>query len=134
MFPEELLPHPTKASRPFWDGCHAGELRLQQCDHCQTYVFYPAYCCTACGADTLTWRQVSGRGRIYSVTHVHRPSHPALGVEGPYALALIELEEGPIMMSNVVGAAPEEVTIGRPVEVGFRRVSAEISLPVFSLV
>lgn len=133
MFPEELLPAPTKISRPFWEGCHAGELRLQQCDACATYVFYPSYCCTACGHRHLTWRALSGRGRIHSVTQVHRPSHPALGEAGPYALALIELEEGPIMMSNVVGAPPEAVVIGRAVSVDFRQVAAELSLPVFRL-
>ena len=123
------LPQPTSLSRPHWDGCREGVLRVQRCADCGAYVFIPQPICTACQADRLEWVKSSGRGTVYSFTVVHRPPRPQF--EAPYVVAIIELEEGWTMLSNVVGCSPEEVSVGLPVEVDFRAMSEEITLPFF---
>lgn len=123
------LPTPTALSRPHWDGCREGVLRVQRCTACGACVFIPQPICTACQADALEWIVSSGRGTVYSHTTVWRPPRPEFEV--PYVVAIIELEEGWHMLSNVVGCAPEQVSVGLPVEVAFRRMSDEITLPVF---
>lgn len=123
------VPRPTAVSAPHWSGGKAGELRVQQCDGCDRYVFNPAYVCPFCTSDRLTWRTSSGRGEVHTMTTVHRAPTP--GVETPYVVVVVELEEGWHMLSNVVGCAPDEVRIGMPVQVDFVDVSADVSLPVF---
>ncbi len=129
--PARILPPETEVARPFREGCQAGELRLQQCQKCELHQFYPRIYCSHCGADELHWNAASGRGRIASFTVVRRgisPAYPA-----PYVVALIDLEEGPRMMSNVVGCDPETVRVGQPVRVAFEAWGAEHTLPVFTL-
>ena len=67
------LPEPTPLTRPFWDGCRRGELRLQRCAGCGDFRFYPAEACHACGSGECTWEAVLGEGRVYSWIVVHRP-------------------------------------------------------------
>ncbi len=125
------LPRPTALSRPHWDGCREGRLRVQRCTSCQAYVFIPQPICTSCQSPDLVWTESSGRGVVYSYTVVHRAPRPAF--ETPYVVAIIELEEGWYMLTNLVDCAPEAVRVGLPVEVAFRRMSDEISLPCFRL-
>lgn len=127
------IPKPTKISAPFWQGCREGVLRLQRCDACGTYVYYPVYMCPACSSLDLSWTPVSGRGRIYTRTRIEEPVSAASGSLEPLIVALVELEEGPVMMSNIVGADADDAAIGDEVTVTFQPVSAEISLPVFQL-
>ena len=123
------LPHPTDLSQPHWEGCHEGVLRVQRCKDCSTYVFIPRHVCTNCQSDALEWVESSGRGSVYSLTTVHRPQRPVF--EPPYTVAIIELEEGWHMLTNLVECEPEDVQIGLPVEVIFRKMSDEITLPLF---
>ena len=123
------LPRPTALSRPHWDGCREGVLRVQRCAACGSYEFIPQAVCTKCQADELGWVESSGRGSVYSHTTVHRPPRPEF--DAPYVVAIVELEEGWHMLTNLVDCAPEDVAIGLPVEVDFRAVSDEISLPCF---
>ena len=124
------LPRPTELSAHYWDGCRAGVLRVQRCRACGAFVFIPQPVCGACfGPDTLEWVESSGRGAVYSFTRVHRPAQPAFEV--PYAVAIVELEEGWHMLSNVVGCPVEDVHVGMPVEVTFRAMSDQITLPLF---
>jgi hypothetical protein len=116
-------------SAPHWSGGKAGELRVQQCDQCDRYVFNPALICPFCTSENLSWRTSSGRGQVHTMTTVHRALTPV--VEVPYVVAVIELEEGWHMLSNVVGCAPGEVRIDMPVRVDFVDVSEDVSLPVF---
>ena len=125
------LPRPTALSRPHWDGCREGVLRVQRCDACGSYEFIPQAVCTKCQADELGWGESSGRGSVYSHTTVHRPPRPEF--DAPYVVAIVELEEGWHMLTNLVDCRPEEVAIGLPVEVDFRAVSDEITLPCFRL-
>lgn len=122
------LPQPTKASLPFWQSCKNHALALQRCDECRTYLYYPGYMCPECGGPDLTWTPVSGRGTIHSLTITSRSSFET---HGPLVVALIELAEGPVMMSNIVTSKPEALRIGEPVVVAYEDVTHDITLPCF---
>lgn len=124
------LPRPTALSRPHWEGCRDGKLLVQQCRQCGAHVFIPQPCCTQCQSTELSWIECSGRGKIYSYTVVHRAPRPQFEV--PYVVAIIELEEGWHMLSNVFDCPVEEVAIDMPVRVAFRKMTEEITLPYFS--
>ena len=123
------LPQPTELSQPYWDACRRGELIVQRCDDCGEHVFIPQVACTRCFGANLTWVPSSGRGTIYSFTIVHRPQQPAFEV--PYAIAIVEMEEGWYTLTNIVGCELEAVQIDMPVEVEFRAISDAITLPMF---
>ncbi len=125
------FPRPTPETQPYWDGCREGRLLLQRCTGCGAHQFYPRTLCVHCEGDGLEWVQASGRGRIRSFTVVRRPVSKAYAAQTPYIVALIELAEGPTMMSNVVDCAPEEAAIGLPVEVTFEQWSADVTIPMF---
>ena len=123
------LPRPTALSRPHWEGCRVGMLRVQRCRDCGQYVFIPQPLCTRCQSEALEWVTSSGRGTVYSYTVVHRPPRPAFAV--PYVVAVVELEEGWHMLTNLVDCMPAAVRVGLPVEVTFRAMSDAITLPYF---
>jgi uncharacterized OB-fold protein len=123
------LPHPTPLSRPHWDGCREGRLRVQRCRSCGTHVFIPRPVCTACLSEELEWVESSGRGTLYSHTTVHRPQRPEF--DTPYIVAIVELEEGWHMLSNLVDVDRDAVAIGMPLEVCFREMTEEVTLPFF---
>ncbi len=123
------LPRPTELSRPHWDGCRAGVLRFQRCRDCSAAVFIPQPVCTGCFGDQLEWVTSSGLGTVYSYTVVHRPQRPVFAV--PYIVVIAELAEGWYMLSNLVDCDPAEVCVGMPIEVTFREMSEEITLPYF---
>ena len=125
------FPRPTPVSRPYWDACREGRLLLQRCDSCGKHQFYPRILCSHCGGSTLAWAEASGRGTVQTFTVVRRPVSPGYAADTPYVIALIALAEGPVMMSNVVGCAPEDVGVGMPVEVLFETWSEEITVPKF---
>ena len=127
--PQIPLPQPTALSKPHWDGCREGVLRVQRCDGCGQLVFIPQPVCGGCLGTRFSWVESSGRGTLYSYTTVHRPQQPVFEV--PYTVAIVELEEGWHMLSNLVDVAPEDVAIGMPLEVTFERKSDEITLPYF---
>jgi uncharacterized protein len=123
------LPKPSPTSRPFWEAARRHELRLQHCGACNHYVYYPRDRCPYCMADKLEWRDASGRGKVHSYTVVRRASTRSFA-DGPYVLAIVELDEGPRLTTNVV-AAPENVKVGMPVTVYFDDVTPEHTLVKF---
>ena len=125
------LPQPTRETQPFWDGCRDRKLLIQHCADCGHYQFYPRIVCGSCMSDRVEWVQATGRGTVASFTIVRRPVSEAYAAEVPYVVALIQLEEGPTMMSNVIQCDPERVAIGMPVEVIFEDWSDEITVPKF---
>lgn len=127
------LPKSDPLTKPFWDSLGRGAMEIQRCGDCSSYAFYPRNLCPHCGSRAMHWTPVSGRGRIYSLTIVHRPTNAAFKGDTPYVVALVELDEGCRMMSNVIGvkADPEHVKIGMPVEVVYDRVTTETTLPKF---
>jgi hypothetical protein len=129
----KALPQPTPLSAPYWQAAREGRLVVQRCESCGQQQFYPRSLCTRCSGDRLAWNECAGRGRVKSFTVIRRAVSAAYEPEVPYVVALIELAEGPTLMSNVVGCAPEAVRIGAPVRVRFDAWSAEVTLPVFTL-
>ncbi len=123
------LPRPTALSAPHWEGCREGVLRVQRCGDCGAFVFIPQPLCTRCQGRDLEWVESSGRGRIYSYTVVHRPPRPEFEV--PYVVAIVELDEGWHMLSNLIECAPEDARVEMPVEVVFVPKSDEVTLPCF---
>ncbi|HEV7235844.1 MAG TPA: Zn-ribbon domain-containing OB-fold protein [Ktedonobacteraceae bacterium] len=126
------LPVVTEVNRPFWEGCRSGILRLQYCDQCQQHQFYPRLYCMHCGSDKLTWVTATGRGVIYSYTIIHQNKSPEFVQDTPYNVAIIQLAEGPRMMSNVVGISPQDLRIDLPVKIVLDPVTDTISIPRFA--
>jgi len=126
------LPHPTPETQDFWDAAKAGELRLQRCNDCAKVYFPPRPFCPACASRSVSSVRASGRGRLYSYVINHRPA-PGFEADAPYAVAVVELDEGPRMMTNIVDTeqTPEALQLDMPVEVSFEAVSDTISLPKF---
>ena len=129
------LPKSDPVTAPFWDSVTRGAMEIQRCDDCRTFVFYPRALCPHCSSRALRWTKVSGRGQIHSMTIVHRPTNTAFKGDSPYVVALVELEEGCRLMSNIVQAAPtpDSVKIGMAVEVVYDRVTDDVTLPKFRL-
>jgi len=131
VIPPIPLPQPTDASRPFWESCHRHELRIQHCLQCGAFIHYPKIHCPMDGSDRFDWPIMSGKGYVYSFVVVLRAFHASFKLQVPYVVAIIQLEEGVRMISNVVGIDPDKVYVGMRVEVEFDDVSADISLPKF---
>ena len=133
--PETTRPKPlpvvTEESRPFWEGCREEKLRLQYCEHCKQYQFYPRLYCMQCGAEKPGWVEVSGRGVIYSYTIIHQNKTPEFIHNTPYNVAIVQLEEGPRMQCNIVDAAPADLRVDLPVTIVFDHVTDTITLPRF---
>lgn len=124
------LPLPNRDTEPFWEGCAKGELRLQRCASCRAYRHPPSPICHLCWSPEHEWVPASGRGTVYSFVVVHHAFH-GWNDELPYVVAVIALEEGPHIVSNVVEVPIDSVKIGMPVGVFFERASEEIVLPKF---
>lgn len=129
----KLVPQPTPETRRFWEGCKQHELWLPYCQACEKYYFYPRDFCPACFNWDVEWRQASGRGKLYTYAIQHRAQGPGFADEVPYVTAIVELEEGPRLLTNLVGveADPEKITCDMPVEVVFDDITGQISLPKF---
>lgn len=125
------VPHASsQESVPFWQGCRDGELRYQRCESCGLANFPPAEHCRQCLSPDLRWATSEGVGEIYSWTVVYRPVSPEF--EPPYAPAIVTLDEGYQMLTNVVGVAPEDLAIGMRVQVQFHVVDTDLTLPYFT--
>jgi hypothetical protein len=128
---EKLLPRINEMSRPYWEGAKRHELLLQKCQECGHYRYPPGETCPSCLSDKLEWVKVSGRGSVYTWTVFHQAYHPAYKDDIPYAVVVVELEEGPRMITNLVNCRIEDIKMGMPVEVVFDDVTEEVSLPKF---
>ncbi|ORW95488.1 hypothetical protein AWB92_09820 [Mycobacterium sp. IEC1808] len=125
------VPHASsELSVPFWQGCGAGELRYQRCEACGLSNFPPTEHCRQCLSAELRWECSGGLGEIYSWTVVHRPVTAEF--EPPYAPAIVTLDEGYQMLTNVVGVDPGDLAIGMRVRVQFHAVGADVTLPYFT--
>jgi uncharacterized OB-fold protein len=123
-------------SAAFWDATREGRLLVQWCTACDQGIFYPRSFCPLCGAtgSGLEWRTASGRATVYAVTTEHKPAATGTTFSDgqPYVVALVELEEGVRMMTNIVGGPPEDVTIGMAVTVVWEPLSDGRQLPLFT--
>ena len=128
---EKPLPRPTEDSAPYWESAQRGELRMQMCSDCDHVRFPPALLCPRCLSERSEWVPLSGRGTVYSWIVIHQSQHPAFNADTPYNVAIIELEEGPRLHTNLVECKNEDIHIGMPVEVVFEKVSEEATLVKF---
>jgi uncharacterized OB-fold protein len=125
-------PEDPALTRPFWEAAKRHELIIPRCRLCDRYFFYPRQACPYCLREQWEWAPASGRARLHSFTVVHQPQHPAFQADVPYAYAIVQLEEGVRMISNVVGCDVEkELRIDMPLVVDFDDVTAEWTLPKF---
>lgn len=125
------VPKSTPETQPFWDGTAAGELRIQRCLTCTRHYFYPRPSCPNCGSAEVEWVRASGRATLYSYVINHRPA-PGFEEDGPYAIAVVLLEEGVRMMTNIVGVeiTPENLPLDMDLKVVFEQ-RGDMSVPLF---
>jgi uncharacterized OB-fold protein len=131
--PARPLPIPTAETARYWAAALEGTLKIQHCRACARHQFYPRRFCTQCLSDDIDWVQASGRGRIYTYTVCHVAAHPAFESRVPYAIAMVELDEGVRMLAGIVDSDLQQLAVGAPVRVCFERVSDEVALPMFRL-
>ena len=124
------LPAPTPETKHFWEGTKAGELRLQRCDDCRHTYFPPRPFCPKCASRKVSVVKAGGKAKLFGYVIHHRP---APGFTPPYAIAVVELDEGPRMMTNIVGCAqtPDALVLDMPLEVTFEKQTDQITLPFF---
>ena len=124
-----LEPNVSELSRPWWNASREGRLLLPRCKDCHRHFFRPEVACTHCFSLNWEWVEACGRGTLYSYSEIHRP--PVQGFKTPAVFAIVELEEGVAMFSNIVQCAPEQLVIGMPLQVVFEAVTPQITLPKF---
>lgn len=125
------VPQATPDSQPFWSACVDHELRIQRCQRCTRFWFPPGNRCQYCWSEEFAWQPASGRGQVYSYTVYRRAYSADLAGKVPYVVAVVELDEGPRMVTNVVGCPPEAVRIGMSVDAVFESIGPGVTLPRF---
>ena len=126
------IPVPTPETQFFWDKCKKHELWLQRCESCQHVFFYSRFHCPQCLSEDVPFFEASGKGTLWTYMINHRPV-PGVEEDVPYAIAVVQLEEGPRMMSNIVGVenTPENLVLDMQLEVVFEDATEEITIPKF---
>ncbi|MFH8562881.1 Zn-ribbon domain-containing OB-fold protein [Streptomyces sp. NPDC017988] len=124
------LPEPDAFTRPYWDAAAEGRLLIRRCGACGAAHHYPREFCPRCWSEDVTWERASGRATLYTWSVVHRNDLPPFGARLPYVAAVVDLAEGPRMMTEVVGPGAQEPWIGMGLEVAFRA-AGEFAVPVF---
>jgi len=122
------LPRPTAETKPFWEGCARGVVRYQCCADCGTVQLIPRSLCASCQSTSMRWNDSAGYGRIVTYTTVHRAPTPAFREEAPYVIAIVDMEEGFRLMTNVAGGPAAAPAIGQRVRIGMREIEG-VALP-----
>lgn len=130
--PAKPYPLPDEYSAPFFEAAARGELALQRCDACGTFMWPVRPRCIKCFSDGLGWATASGEATLYSFTLIHRTLDPAFAGDVPYNLAIVDLAEGVRTFSNVVGVANDELRIGMPLRVIFETPTGGVAIPKFT--
>ncbi|WP_258000265.1 Zn-ribbon domain-containing OB-fold protein [Bacillus sp. Marseille-P3661] len=123
----------TPVTQPFWDGITRGEFLVQECGDCEKSVFYPRTHCPHCWSNRLEWKSASGKARLKTWSVVQRPGHPGWQAVTPYVLGIVELEEGPSMMTQLLVESPNQLKIGDHLQVRYVQVN-DVTLPFFEKV
>ncbi|MFH1350608.1 MAG: Zn-ribbon domain-containing OB-fold protein [Pseudomonadota bacterium] len=129
--PKKPVPVVTPWGKPFWDAARQGKLKIQLCKDCNKYVFYPRLVCPHCFSGNLDWVEASGKGTVYSYTLVQNNAPSPFLNDMPYVVAIIRLEEGVQMLSNIVDCDFDKLRCDMPVEVTFEELDEEFTLPKF---
>ena len=125
------LPIPDEDPEPFFEACKRHELQMQKCGACGKVRFEPGPICPGCLSDKFTWERLSGNGTVYTFSVVHHPYYPGFKGELPYVIAVVVLDEGPRILTNILDCKAEDVKIDMPVKVTFKDCTDEITLPYF---
>lgn len=115
------LPKITPGAELFWDYCRGEKLVLPFCNQCAAFFYYPRTWCPSCFNQDLHWKPVSGRGVVHSFSVIHQSPMPSFDADVPYVLAIIELAEGPRMLTNIVNCDVNAVVVDMPVNVVFEK-------------
>jgi uncharacterized OB-fold protein len=126
------VPRPSPESLPFWEAAKEKRLLLPRCNHCVRYFFPPSQRCRHCLSPDIAWAESKGTGRIYSFVVYHRPYHPAFEADVPYVVAIVELDEGVRLLSNIVGTPHEDIRCDARVRVTFEERDG-VSIPMFEV-
>jgi len=128
---EKPLPEVNEKTARYWEGCREHKLLLPKCRACGEIFFFPNHFCPRCLSEDLEWIQSSGAGKVHTFSVIERPPIQSFAADVPYVVAIIELDEGPRMMSNIIEIAPGDVRVDMPVEVVFEDVTDDVTLPKF---
>ena len=129
--PAKPVPTPDEESQPFFDAAQRGVLMVRRCSSCGAFQAPVVESCPECLRDDLAWVEVSGRGTLFTFGVMHQNYHPGFTAELPYNVAVVELEEGPRLNTNVVGAPNEQLEVGMALEVTFEDAGEGVRLPKF---
>ncbi|MGW2862349.1 Zn-ribbon domain-containing OB-fold protein [Streptomyces sp. NPDC001205] len=125
-------PEADAFTRPYWDAAAEGRLLIRYCADCDRHHHYPREFCPYCWSENVEWRPASGRATLYTWSVVHRNDLPPFGARVPYVAAVVDLAEGPRMMTEVVDCPHEGLRIGMELRVAFRTGADDgVSVPVF---
>ena len=125
---KRALPNPDHTNAHYWQSAADGTLVLQRCRQCGQFQFYPRAMCTSCAGEP-EWVEASGRGTLHTFTVIRQNKSPAFASLVPYAVGIVELEEGVRMMSNIIGCPIEDLRIGMPLEVVLLKAADDVGLP-----
>jgi uncharacterized OB-fold protein len=128
---DKPLPCINSDNKPFWEGCRLHELRFQQCADCGHVRWPPAIICPECHSSETAWLVSKGIGKVYTFVVYHEPFHPAFVSDLPYVVAIVALDEGPHLLTNIIDCNPEDVACDMPVMVIWEDVTDEVTLPKF---
>ncbi len=128
---EKPLPVPNADNKEFWESCKKHQLRIQKCQGCGELRWPPSFLCPHCHSQESEWVRVSGKGTVYTFTVFHRAYHLGFKEDIPYVTAVVELDEGPHLLSNIVDCEPGEVRCDMPVEVVWEDIDEDFSIPKF---
>ena len=128
---EHPKPFANWETRAYWEGCGRGEIVLQRCGACAKVQHRPRAICASCLSDDIEHFVASGRGQVYTYTVTHQNNARGFREACPYVLAYVELDEGPRLLTNVVGCDPESVRIGMPVVADFTPPEEDLAVPRF---
>ncbi len=126
------LPSVEDETRPYWEAARAGRLLVKKCNSCGEVHHYPRPFCPSCWSEDVVWLEVSGRGTIYTYSIVFRNDLAPFDEWGTYVPAIVELDEGPRLMTNIVDTPIDTLRVGTPVEVRYRDLNDEWAAPVFA--
>lgn len=129
--PKKPVPIVNPWAKPFWDAAREEKLILQKCQDCDKHIFYPRIACPHCFSDKVEWIEASGKGMVYSYTVVTNNAPSAFIQDMPFVIAIVKLEEGVQMLSNIINCNPDDVECDMPVEVTFEKLNDEFTLPKF---
>jgi uncharacterized OB-fold protein len=125
------LPAISSMNQSYWDGLRRRELRLQRCNDCGKTWYPPSPFCPVCWSRNFAWQKLSGRGKVNSWVVFHQAYFSSFKDEVPYNVAEVELEEGPRLLTNLVGVDNADISIGMPVAIIFDDVTEDVTLAKF---